>query len=75
MANKQMWLFFIIRFIHLLQVCSQACACTCMEGRGQLVRLDSLLSPCGSPGSNSGHQVWRQQRHLLGHVASPNAAL
>ncbi|XP_011242723.1 serine/threonine-protein kinase WNK2 isoform X8 [Mus musculus] len=41
--------------------------CTHVEVRGQLAEVDFLLLPCGSRGSNSGHQV------LLGHPPSYTA--
>lgn len=32
----------------------------CVEGRRQLVKLDSLLLTYGSQGSNSGYQAWQK---------------
>lgn len=43
-----------------MSVCECICHGMCMEIRGQLVEIGSLLSPCGSDGLNSDHQAWSQ---------------
>lgn len=45
------------------------CHSTCVEVQGQLERIGSLLSQCGSLGSNSGQWLWQQ---TLSYLPSPN---
>lgn len=43
----------------------------CVKARGELVGVGSLLLPCGSGESNSGHQIWQQALQPLDHLSSP----
>lgn len=46
-------------------------ATTLVAIRAQLVRISSLLPPCGSPGLNSGPQAWPQELLPLSQFTSP----
>lgn len=44
----------------------------CFEVRKQCVEIDSLISPSGFPGLNSGHQAWHKYPYPLRRLAYPN---
>ena len=44
------------------------CHDACVEVRGQLADMGSLLPPCGVQGLNSGHRVWWQVSLPTGHL-------
>lgn len=46
--------------VHLFVVCLCECHSTCVEGRGLLPGVGSLLLPCGTQRSTSGCPVWCQ---------------
>lgn len=54
----------------LLLMCAYH-VCTCVEVRGKLVTVSSLLSACGFQGWNSGNEAWQQQLYLLSDLPSP----